>query len=73
MGMSVRSDICMWIYGEAGASWGPLKHIPTIYMRDKIHFPSDVSNWVRCIAYLNGKDLIKAVNGIQDVINLIWM
>lgn len=42
-------------------------------MRDKIHFPSVVSNWVRCIAYLDGKDLIKAVNGIQDVINLIWM
>lgn len=73
MGMSVCSEICMWIYGAAGASWGHLKHIHTIYMRDKIHLPSDVSNWIRCIAYLDGKDLIKVVNGIQDVIHLIWM
>lgn len=40
-------------------------------MIDGIYLPSDVSIWVRCTACLDGENLVKAVDGVQDVIHLI--
>lgn len=50
---------------------GHLEHIHTVYMTDGIHLPSGASIWVSGTAYLGGEDLVKAVNGVQDVIHLI--
>lgn len=54
-----------------GVLWGHWEHIHPVYMRDGILLPSDVSIWVRCTVYLDGEDLVREVNGVQDVIHLI--
>jgi len=69
MGVSVCSEICMWMCSAVEASWEQLEHIyTTVYMKDGINIPMMSPSGLGGL--LDNEDLVKAANGVQDAIHL---